>query len=820
MPSASKKSPRHKKAKIPSKNLFPVVGMISDPVAGEKKTQQANKIKDTKDARIAQLEKDLLSAREEAANEELRSTNEELITVNQELYERNELYNQSRLYAEAIVATIHEPLLVLDKDFRIKSANPAFYKTFQITEEETLGKVLFELQNNEWGIPGLRSQLLKIQVQKKKSRDWELSHSFPVIGIRIICFDARPFQIENGENRILLSMEDITERKLLENRDLLSNIVDNSDDAIISKKLDGTIISWNNSAEKIFGYTKEEIVGKNILLLIPPELHYEEEMIISKIKKGEAIPHFNTIRMTKDGKRINVSVTISPIKDEEGKVIGASKISRDITEQIIARKKIEESELHLNNLIQSSPFAIGLLQGKELVISAANEAIINILGKGSDIIGKRYFELMPELADQGYKEVFNEVYNTGKSFNAVETAVNILRNGKMDTQYYNFLLFAQRNIDNEINGVGIIASEVTETAVYHQKLKESEEQFRQTADLLPDKVFKADAKGNFFYLNKAWEDTTGMTQDELKNDGWLQTVHPKDIDEVKKHWDQTVETGNDCELQFRIQDKTEIYRWHLCRAMALKEEDGKIKMWIGATTDIQEQKRSEEEKSEFISIASHELKTPITTLKLYIEVLQERLLPKSSSHPIKPGTNLNLVQKAAKSVNKLELLIKQLLDINIIKHGKLDLNITTFDFNEMLNETIEEVQISSPHHKIIKEGDIFSPFNGDRERLQQVVTNLLSNAVKYSPDSNEVIVKATEEDELIKVEIHDHGIGIKKENLDKIFKMYYREEGTRAIKGFGIGLSISSEIIKRHNGKIWAESEPGKGTTVYFTLPI
>ena len=723
------------------------------------------------------------------------------------------------MYAEAIVDTIHEPLLILDKDFSIKSANPAFYKTFQIKEVETLGKVLFELQNNEWDIPGLRSNLLTTQLQKGKSQDWEITHSFPVIGKRVICFDSRSFQRENGENLILLSMEDITKRKLLENRSLLSTIVDNSDDAIMSKKLDGTILSWNKSAEKIFGYTKDEIVGKNILLIIPPELHHEEVMIISKIKKGEDVPHFNTVRLAKSGKRINVSVTISPIKDEEGNVIGASKISRDITEEINARKKIDESELRLNNLIKSSPFAIGLLQGRDLIINAANEAIINILGKGPDIIGKPYFVLMPELAEQGYKEVFDEVYRTGKPFNAVETAVNILRNGNIDRQYYNFLLFAQRNINNEIVGVGIIASEVTERAVYHQKLKESEEQFRQTADLLPDKVFKADAEGNFFYLNNAWGKTTGLSADELEKGSWFRAIHKDDMEKVNGHWIQTVQTGNDCELEFRIQDKTGTYRWHLCRAKVLKEDNGKIKMWIGTTTDIHEQKKREEEKSEFISIASHELRTPITTLKLYIEILQESLLPKGSPQPGNPDNNLSLVQKAAKSVDKLDLLISQLLDIHKINHGKLDLNITTFDFNEMVNEAIEEVQLSSPKHEIIKEGIISTPFKGDRERLQQVATNLLSNAVKYSPDSNEVIVKATEEEELIKVEIHDHGIGIKKENLNKIFKMYYREVGTRPFQGFGIGLAISSEIVKRHNGKIWAESEPGKGTTIYFTLP-
>lgn len=515
------------------------------------------------------------------------------------------------------------------------------------------------------------------------------------------------------------------------------------------------------------------------------------------------------------GKRINASVTISPLKDAEGKITGASKILRDVTEKIIAQKKIEESELRYNNLIQSSPFALGMLVGEDLVISAANEAIIQILGKGPDIIGKRYFELMPELVEQGYKEVFHEVYITGKPVNAVETAVDIVRNGKTETQYYNFLLFAQRNIDNEINGIGIIASEVTAIATYHHRLKESEEQFRQTADLLPDKVFKADANGNFFYLNKAWEETTGLMQSELENNGWFQSVHPDDHKNVKKHWIQTLETGNDCELEFRLLDKEGTYRWHLCRAMALKEDNGKIKMWIGATTDIQGQKRKEEEKSEFISIASHELKTPLTAAKLYINLLQETLSGKENHND-----NVIFIQKAGKSIEKLELLIKELLDVNKIQKGKLEMNVTTFDFNTMLEEAIEEIQLSSPGYHILKTGHIKLPFRGDRDRLQQVVTNLLTNAIKYSPESEKVFVTATEEEGMVKVAVKDQGIGIKKENLNKVFDLYYREaERSNPFQGFGIGLSISGEIVHRHHGKIWVESEPGKGSTFYFTIP-
>ncbi|HEY5370873.1 MAG TPA: chemotaxis protein CheB [Hanamia sp.] len=563
--------------------------------------------KDAAEGQIAQLEKELLRAREdmrsitedqEAANEELQSaneellsgseelqtlneeletskeelqsTNEELITVNQELFDRNELYNHARLYAEAIVTTIHEPLMVLAKDFRIKSANQSFYKTFQLTEEETLGKVLFELQNNGWDIPGLRSQLLKIQTKKEKFLEWELTYTFPVTGKRVIQFNAQPVQKENDESWILLAMDDITER-----------------------------------------------------------------------------------------------------------------------------------------------------------------------------------------------------------------------------------------------------------ATYRENLKESEARFHQVADLLPAKVTTANPDGGVTYYNKAWLDYAGMSMKELKDFGYHQIMHPDEVEEFQKSLREAAKTGSVLEMEMRFMDKNAQYRWHLNRAFPLMDNNGNLKMWIGATADIQEQKRREEEKNEFINIASHELKTPLTTTKLYIHLLKENLSEKGLLKKDHDDDNSIFIQKAEKSIERLQLLIAELLDVDKIQLGKLDLNITTFNFNEMLDDGIEDVQISTYNHTFLKEGVISEPYKGDKDRLQQVVINLLTNAVKYSPESYKVFITATEEKGMIKVAVKDHGIGIRKENLNKIFDLYYREEAnSRPFQGFGIGLSISSEIVKRHDGEIWAESEKGKGTTVYFTLPI
>src|SRR6185295_7722305 len=230
--------------------------------------------------------------------------------------------------------------------------------------------------------------------------------------------------------------------------------------------------------------------------------------------------------------------------------------------------------------------------------------------------------------------------------------------------------------------------------------------------------------------------------------------------------------------------------------------------------DIHDLKTKEESKDEFMSIASHELKTPLTAAKAYIQMLQMDLEETNDK-------NLIFAQKANASIDKLNYLIAELLDVSKIQSGKFPQNIASFNFNDMLSDAIEVVQYESPAHSIIKTGHIQDEIEGDRERLQQVVINLLTNAVKYSPKAHKVFINVTQENQEVKVSIKDSGIGIRKENLGKIFERYYREE-ERAVhfQGLGIGLYISYEIIQRHNGKLWAQSEVGKGSTFYFTLPI
>jgi two-component system, chemotaxis family, CheB/CheR fusion protein len=246
----------------------------------------------------------------------------------------------AKIYAESIVDTVREPLLVMDADLRVKSANQSFYEIFGVLATETVNQALYELGNRQWDIPELRRLLREILPEKKKLEDFRVDHDFPVIGRKVMLLNAREIHQQNGGARlILLAIEDITERTRGQDaRGRLAAIVDSSADAIVSKDLNGVILSWNIGAERLFGYTAQEAIGRPVAMLIPPDHADEGPGILEHIRRGERVEHYDTIRRRKDGTLVDVSLTVSPIFDENGKIVGASKIARDNTDS----KRIEQ----------------------------------------------------------------------------------------------------------------------------------------------------------------------------------------------------------------------------------------------------------------------------------------------------------------------------------------------------------------------------------------------------------------------------------------------------------------------------------------------
>jgi PAS domain S-box-containing protein len=285
-------------------------------------------------------------------------------SLEQAIYERE--------YTKTILNAVIGPLVVLDADLRVQTANRAFYEMFQVSREETQGVPLYNLGKHDWITPQqLRTLLI---ADNSEFRTLEIEQDFPATGRRTVLLDARRLSREGYPGyMILLAFQDITERKKAEAAKIaLAAIVESSDDAIISIDLDGIITSWNRGAERIFGYEEKEIIGNPVSLLIPPDRYDEEWVILDRIHRGEPIEHYETIRRRKDGTLLDISLSVSPIRDAEGKIIGASKIARNITH----RKQIETELLKTKDaLAKSNEELEKRVKDRTLDLELANSAL-------------------------------------------------------------------------------------------------------------------------------------------------------------------------------------------------------------------------------------------------------------------------------------------------------------------------------------------------------------------------------------------------------------------------------------------------------------
>lgn len=506
----------------------------------------------------------------------------------------------------------------------------------------------------------------------------------------------------------------------------------------------------------------------------------------------------------------------APVYNDDQKIIGVSIVATEVTDQVISEQKLKESEYRFEDLIKQSDYSVAIYRSEDLFVELANEPMLKTWGKDESVIGMKLEDALPELEGQPFIGILKDIFKTGKTYTATEDKVELVVDGKRQTFYYNFSYKPLKNSAGEVYAIHNMAVNVTDQVAAREKIQESEKRYRDLADSMPQFVWTCDKSGKITYMNDSWYKYMGFSKDEDANEAIRKVIRPEVYPNIIKIWEESVKTGKPFEVEYEFLDpkNPDTYRWFLGRAVANFDENGEIKQWIGTFTDIDDFKQLQTQKDNFLGIASHELKTPLTSLKLYTQFIEQNL---NKQQDLK---NAGVARRMNDQIDKLTELVNDLLDVTKIQNGKIQLNESEFDFDLLVEEVITEQQMTARHRILFNKHQIGKVI-ADRHRISQVMSNLISNAIKYSPDADEIIVSTELKDNTIKFSVKDFGIGIPQDKQHKVFEQYYRVSGTKehTFPGLGLGLYISSEIIKRTGGKIYVHSIEGKGADFCFEIP-
>jgi two-component system sensor histidine kinase VicK len=440
-----------------------------------------------------------------------------------------------------------------------------------------------------------------------------------------------------------------------------------------------------------------------------------------------------------------------------------------------------------------------------------------------EVLGKGFFEIyqadIDQRADATARKVFSHVIRTGEKVDAPVYRFDIFAPGASEKtpHYWSFSTVPIMDDKQQVAYMLCTFTNITAEVKAKEAAQESEHRLLLAAEATGIAFWSLTIADTAFTYSQQMGEIFGhppgtpITLADVR-----MQVHPDDMENiVVKAYHQALTEGSFF-YEVRIFWPDNSLHWARTKGIVQFNKNKEPVRILGTIVDITESKRDEIRKNDFIAMASHELKTPLTSLKAYLQLIETKL-----SGTVDPFVRTAVI-KSGNQVNKMTALIHGFLDLSRLEPGKLKLNWTTFDVYALIEEVLTECRILSNTHSLRFEASGELIINADRAKIGQVISNLVNNAIKYSPKGSYVILQCEADDSDVVISVADEGIGIKHKDQEKIFQRFYRaeEEESKHISGFGIGLYLSSEIIQRHKGKIWVESTDGEGSTFYFSLPI
>jgi two-component system sensor histidine kinase VicK len=632
-----------------------------------------------------------------------------------------------------------------------------------------------------------------------------------------------------------------------------------------------TIAMASDAYLQLTGLKRDDLVGKHAFTVFPDRDDDPSGAITTKQAILQTIATKNKVEIPEYSYSIVHPVTrvmeefwwastFVPIFGEQGEVEYVLGTAIDLTEKVKSRQLLETSKREqrllneqlsasrrqmaavneelagsesgyrnqrnrLESFISQAPAGICVLSGPNLVFEFINP-LYQQLFPGRLLLGKPLLQAVPEVEGTPIWDILQDVYLSRQTFEGRELLIPLARTdtGPVEDRYFDFIYQARINEGNTVDGILVFVIEVTNSVIARQEINSSRQSLQKAEQMLRFAIdaanigtYSLDSKTRTLIASPRLKELYGFYPDEeMSYDAAIDAVTDDFRQRLTDGVEAAFQEGKDFNMDYQVRSAhDQKLRWvrnvgkvdsHTYEAEAI---------FSGAVIDITEQRADEQRKNDFIGMVSHELKTPLTSLSAIIQATGIKL--KNNPEPFLAGA----MERAKNQVKKMTKMIDGFLNVSRLESGKIVINKEQFNIDDVLEEIIKETELTTG---IAIHFDACQPLtiNADRDKITSVVANLLSNAVKYAPNSKIIDVKCATREDMVIVSIQDYGMGVKRQDRDKLFDRYYRVENntTQNISGFGIGLYLSAEIIYRHGGKIWLESEYGFGSTFYFSLPL
>ncbi|OCX52512.1 hypothetical protein BEL04_13720 [Mucilaginibacter sp. PPCGB 2223] len=496
-------------------------------------------------------------------------------------------------------------------------------------------------------------------------------------------------------------------------------------------------------------------------------------------------------------------------------VIDKLELRRKVLQLEESNQKLYESENRFRNLVSQAPVAIAIYNGPDMVVDQVNERMLNLIGRTADIVGKPLLASRPEMIGHPYMDILKEVYTTGSEHQGFGIKAPVMRGGMINEAYFNATYKPVKNDAGEVMGIMLAATEVTEQVETARQLAEAKQRLEIALEAGALGSAEIALKTGHMISSDQFKKIYGSSKDaELNYRDVLNATLPEYREQIKLLIAEAIANKAIYSAEYQIGWPDNSIHWVSAHGKTRYNEQGQATHMVVVISDITETKHYEQRKDDFLSIASHELKTPITSLKASLQLLD--LIKNKPYSPM----HVKLIEQSNRSMKKMSTLIDDLLNVNRMTEGQLHLDKRTFVIADLLKSCCSHVRMAGKH-ELVFEGDAQLQVNADEHRIDQVVVNFVNNAVKYAPDSRDIILKVEKDGNFARISVQDSGPGIPREKVPFLFDRYYRVDHSGAqYTGLGLGLYICAEIVKRHGGDIGVESEPGKGSTFWFTLPL